>query len=291
MINYVMEGEMQLNVEQKRIIQSKPNGHSLIKGVAGSGKTTVAVNKMPLLLRHYCPSEDDRVLMATYNKSLQKYVSFIYDNVKDDINDQINIFDEDNSNKLYIKTIDSIMFKYFNQYKKHNNVSLELAFQKECQDQLIDAINFVSKSFQDIKIINQKYFQFIKEEIMWIKSCNYMELEEYQSVDRIGRVRKINNEGPQKLRKNSKQRNTIFEVLLRYDKNLKKINKVDFQDMALIALAQAKKYPIEKYTHILIDKSQDLTRVQLELLKASILKVVLVFLLFKINKTIFKLDA
>lgn len=25
---------------------------------------------------------------------------------------------------------------------------------------------------------------------MWIKSCNYMELEEYQSVDRIGRVRK-----------------------------------------------------------------------------------------------------
>ncbi|WP_052463309.1 UvrD-helicase domain-containing protein [Clostridium botulinum] len=109
---------MQLNVEQKRIIQSKPNGRSLIKGVAGSGKTTVAVNKMPLLLRHYCPSEDDRVLMATYNKSLQKYVSFIYDNVKDDINDQINIFDEDNSNKLYIKTIDSIMFKYFNQYKK-----------------------------------------------------------------------------------------------------------------------------------------------------------------------------
>ncbi|MBY6838213.1 hypothetical protein FDG50_10040 [Clostridium botulinum] len=268
---------MQLNVEQKRIIQSKPNGNSLIKGVAGSGKTTVAVNKMPLLLRNYCPSEDDRVLMATYNKSLQKYVSFIYDNVKDNINDQINIFDEDNSNKLYIKTIDSIMFKYFNQYKKHNNVSLEIAFQKECQDQLIDAINFVSKSFQDIKIINQKYFQFIKEEIMWIKSCNYMELEEYQYVDRIGRVRKINNDGPQKLRKNSKQRNAIFEVLLRYDENLKKINKVDFQDMALIALAQAKKYPIEKYTHILIDESQDLTRVQLQFLKASILKAVLVF--------------
>lgn len=61
--------------------------------------------------------------------------------------------------------------------------------------------------------------------------------------------------------------------------------------MALIALAQAKKYSIDKYTHILIDESQDLTRVQLELLKASILKAVLVFLLFKINKTIFKLDG
>ncbi len=52
---------MQLNVEQRRIIESKPNGHTLIKGVAGSGKTTVAVNKIPLLLRHYCAAEDDKV--------------------------------------------------------------------------------------------------------------------------------------------------------------------------------------------------------------------------------------
>ena len=32
------EIKMQLNVEQKRIIESKANGHTLIKGVAGSGK-------------------------------------------------------------------------------------------------------------------------------------------------------------------------------------------------------------------------------------------------------------
>lgn len=31
---------MQLNVEQRKLVQSKPAGHSLIKGVAGSGKTT-----------------------------------------------------------------------------------------------------------------------------------------------------------------------------------------------------------------------------------------------------------
>ena len=52
------EIKMQLNVEQKRIIESKANGHTLIKGVAGSGKTTVAVNKIPLLLRHYCAKEE-----------------------------------------------------------------------------------------------------------------------------------------------------------------------------------------------------------------------------------------
>lgn len=45
---------MNLNVEQKKLIQAKPIGHNLIKGVAGSGKTTVAAHKIPFLLKHYC---------------------------------------------------------------------------------------------------------------------------------------------------------------------------------------------------------------------------------------------
>jgi superfamily I DNA/RNA helicase len=259
---------MQLNVEQKRIIESKPNGHVLIKGVAGSGKTTVAVNKVPILLSHYCPEKDDKVLMATYNKSLSKYVSFIYENIKDEINNQKSIFDEDNSDKLQIKTIDALMFKYFMEYKKQNNLKFDIASHKECQNELIDAINFIANKYENVKIINPRFLQFIKEEIIWIKACNYMELQEYQSVDRVGRISRVNNDGPQKLRKNSEQRSAIFEVMIKYDSNLRKINKIDFQDMALLALKQAKKNPTIKYTHILIDESQDLTRVQLEFLKA-----------------------
>lgn len=37
--------------------------------------------------------------------------------------------------------------------------------------------------------------------------------------------------------------------------------------MALIALEQAKKMVGKRYTHIIIDESQDLTRVQFEVLK------------------------
>lgn len=258
---------MQLNLEQKKIIESKPNGHTLIKGVAGSGKTTVAVNKIPLLLRHYCIELDDKVLMATYNKSLSKYVAFIYENIKNEINDQKSLFDEGSEEKLQIKTIDSLMFYYFVQYKKKHKLKLEIASSKDSQNALVDAIHYVANKYEDIKIIDPRFLQFIKEEIQWIKSCNYMELQEYQSVDRVGRVRKVNNDGPQKLRKNSKQRNAIYEVLLKYNNNLEKLNKLDFQDMSLLALKQARKNPINKYTHILIDESQDLSRVQLEFLK------------------------
>ena len=65
--------------------------------------------------------------------AFKKYIGcflFIYNNVKDDINDQINMFDEENSNKLYIKTIDSIIFKYFNQYKNIIMLLWNLHFKK-----------------------------------------------------------------------------------------------------------------------------------------------------------------
>ena len=32
---------MRLNVEQRRIIENKPNGHSLVKGVAGSKMVSI----------------------------------------------------------------------------------------------------------------------------------------------------------------------------------------------------------------------------------------------------------
>jgi superfamily I DNA/RNA helicase len=44
---------MELNIDQLRIVNLKPNGHCLVKGVAGSGKTTVAVNRIPYLINHY----------------------------------------------------------------------------------------------------------------------------------------------------------------------------------------------------------------------------------------------
>lgn len=259
---------MQLNVEQKRIIESKPNGHSLIKGVAGSGKTTVAVNKIPLLLRNYCPEKEDKILMATYNKSLTKYVEHIYKAIEENEEFQMNLFGDDYKTKLDIKTIDSLMYYYFSIYKKENRLKLELVNGQNAQEFMIQSINEAKKKYADLKIVDPRYLQFIKEEIMWIKSCNYYDIDEYQNVDRIGRVTKANSDGPQKLRKNSKQREAIFEIMTIYNEKLKKNNKIDFQDMGIIAMNVAAKHCNTKYTHILIDESQDLTRVQIEFLKA-----------------------
>jgi SOS regulatory protein LexA len=261
---------MEFDKKQRKIISSKPNGHLLIKGTKGTGKTTAFIHKIPSLLNNYCISKDDKVLIAAYNEEYSKTVSSIYENIETEKYHQNSFFDEDNSDKLEIRTIDSLMLYYFNQYNKENKKNFTIASIRECENELKEAIVNISKKYEKkkVKILNLEYTQFIQEEIKWIKACNYLKLEEYQEANRNGRVNKTSNDVSKMLRKNSKQRQVIYEILIEYNNNLKKINKIDTQDMGLLALEQAKKNPSMKYTHIFIDNSQYLTKVQLEFLKA-----------------------
>lgn len=254
---------MQFTKGQKRIINSKPNGHTLIKGLKGTGKTTAAVSKMSSLLNYYCNFKDDRVLIVTYDEEASKNVSSIYGNITKGKYLQSSFFDEDNSSKLEINTVRNIISHYFSEYKNGQKNSIDIASEIECENELREAINTLSDKYKKLKLINTKNIDFIKDEIAWIKACNYLSLEEYQISNRGKRSNNINKA----LRKNSKQRQAIYDILLEYNNNLNKINKIDIQDVDLLALKQASKNKNKKYTHILIDDSQNLTKVQLEFLK------------------------
>lgn len=260
---------MRLNDEQRRIIENKPKGHVLVKGVAGSGKTTVAVHKIPFLLKDYCYEKNDKVLVITYNKSLINYVKYIYEEIEKNKKEEqlsLGIYESGDKDKLYIETIDNIMFKYFILNTK--NEKLKIANDKQVTKALLDAVISVKETYKNVNVLDTKNLSFIKEEIRWMKSCNYTNIKDYQTIDRIGRISNNNIESPHKLRKNSLIRQAIFEVMLKYNENLKKDKLVDEQDISLIALSQAQKQVEEKYTHIIVDETQDLTRVQLEFIKA-----------------------
>lgn len=262
---------MRLNVEQRRIIENKPNGHVLVKGVAGSGKTTVAVHKIPFLLKDYTYEKDDKILVITYNKSLINYIKYIYEEIeRNKENEQLTlgIYESGDKDKLYIETIDNMMFKYFTSYIKEEKLEkLRVATEKQINKAMVEAINVVKQEYEKVNVLDRKNLTFIIEEIRWMKSCNYTDIEEYQTIDRIGRISNNNVESTHKLRKNSKIRKAIFEVMIQYNDNLEKEKLVDLQDVALMALKQSKKEVGEKYTHIIVDETQDLTRVQLEFIK------------------------
>ena len=260
---------MNLNMEQKKLIQSKPQGHALIKGVAGSGKSTVAIYKIPFLLNNYCFNEDDYILMVTYNKTLINYLEHLYKKVESE-EQQMSLYSLMNGEKerVHLKNIDKIIYAYFQEYKKENKLSYNVTTDKKITlTTLKRAMAKMSKMHPEEDVFEQTNAQFLMDEIDWIKSCNYMNLEEYQNIDRVGRTSQKNMQGPQKLRKNSEKRKHIFELLLLYNEELKNQGYIDFKDMSLMALQQIKKRPKNKYSHIIVDESQDLTRVQIEILK------------------------
>lgn len=217
---------MRLNVEQRRIIENKPNGHVLVKGVAGSGKTTVAVHKIPFLLKDYTYEKDDKILVITYNKSLINYIKYIYEEIeRNKENEQLTlgIYESGDKDKLYIETIDNMMFKYFTSYIKEEKLEkLRVATEKQINKAMVEAINVVKQEYEKVNVLDRKNLTFIIEEIRWMKSCNYTDIEEYQTIDRIGRISNNNVESTHKLRKNSKIRKAIFEVMIQYNDNLKK---------------------------------------------------------------------
>lgn len=100
-------------------------GQSIIRGVAGSGKTTVAVHRISFLLNNYCYDVNDKILMVTYNKSLTNYIEYIYSQIDEE--DQYGLFDKlDIQKNVKITNIDKLLFSYFKAFCKENQKQLQL---------------------------------------------------------------------------------------------------------------------------------------------------------------------
>ena len=256
---------MELNVEQSKLVEAEPNGIALIKGIAGSGKTTVALHRALFLHRNYCQDPTDRILLVTYNRTLVNYLMYIYEKVEEKYHEYYaNIF-SDNEDKVDILTIDQIIYHYFLNNIKEPDLT-PLYDNEKSMKILRECVSEVKKKYSKVNVFDYND-TFLMDEIKWIKACNYLELEEYQNVDRLGRTRAHSDDTPQKLPKNSLTRRAIYDLMRYFDLRLRESGFIDPRDMAIRALEHARVNPQKPYKHIIVDEGQDLTRVQLEFLK------------------------
>lgn len=253
---------MILNIDQQKVVDSEVNGHMLIRGVAGSGKTTVAVARIPILMEHYC-NEGDKVLLLTFNKTLTNYIDYIYDKM----DYQYTLFNRlDDRNNLQIKTVDSIVYSLFKELGNKPKVPMrgvKFKVLKYIIEQLKD-------KYKDIAWYNQSNKEFLLREIEWINSCGYDDIKTYQNADRVGRSAQIKSDGSfgvQRINKNSRQREAIFKTFTFYTYIMNKEKYYDFSDMAKIVAENFDKLETTKYTHVIVDEAQDLTKRQLDVIR------------------------
>jgi SOS regulatory protein LexA len=260
---------MDLNAEQKRIATQKPSGHQLLKGVAGSGKTSVGLYRAFFLLNNYCYGKDDAILLATYNRTLINYMGYLYRKMEALQHGEFQSLFETPDRKVDIRTIDSLMVPYFKRYLKRTKQNYRLGVPQPVSYEIVsEGITKLKKKFPAISMLDQKNVGLLLEEINWIKDCLYDDEEEYQGADRRGVVKTRTEQSLQRLQKYSDTRKAIYELMGFYDDEIRKKGFFSFGDMRRIALKQVKLAPGNRYTHVIIDESQDLTRSQLLFLKA-----------------------
>ena len=255
---------MELNIDQRNIVESKPKGHILVKGVAGSGKTTVALHRTLYLKQNYCPNPGDRILLATYNTSLRNYLKYCFENIAEESQAKYpNIF-SGNEKQVEVNNIDKFIKDY---HEAIGNKDIELVFNnnKETKKHFRTCVKEISSKFRNKGLITTSNTDFLLDEIDWIKACRYTTLKEYQEVIRLGRMK--DDKGPQSIQRNSTTRQAIFELMQLFEQRLKNNNLIFYRDAAIAALDHAKNNSSQIYKHIIVDESQDLSRVQLEFLR------------------------
>ncbi|WP_433595424.1 3'-5' exonuclease [Lysinibacillus xylanilyticus] len=222
--------------------------HILVKGVPGSGKTTVLMMKLQNVIK---ADAQAKILFITYNKTLQSYIK---EYLREDLEEMDISYDRMN---IQVSTYHSWA----------RGVLLKLGYDKSPEQKAIFDAFYKGLTGSHRFYNNEKYKKFLIEEFNWIKNKGIQSFKEYKDVKRTGRGTALQAVDRQK----------VYELLEQWDACLKNENRLSWADYANV-LNHHIKEAIEKfhYDYIFIDEAQDLGEVQLITLRKAARKGVVV---------------
>ncbi|WP_293938109.1 ATP-dependent helicase [Sphingobacterium sp. UBA5996] len=237
--------------EQKKVLFLSPTNPIQIKGVAGSGKTTVALYRAKHLLETQANLfKETRVVIFTYNKTLAAYITAI--------KPYINGGYQKDSDEIKSNTPDglNVQIVNFHSWAYHfSGIEKDQTIMQWKQIEIVRGImNELSSNSSNILEKSPEFFQ---EEISWMKGKLFKNKNEYLEAVRTGRGTS------DRVTKGDKE--VIWEVFERYNLELQRLGQVDFDDYALLALKKIEDDPnfVPPFSHIIIDEAQDLNKAQI----------------------------
>ncbi len=239
-----------LKGEQKKVLFLPPTNPIQIKGVAGSGKTTVALYRAKHLLEtQNTLFQEAKIVIFTFNKTLAAYIRAV--------SPYINGGYQKDSDEIKPKTPDglNVSIQNFDSWAFH---FAGIPYDSErgwLRKNILPQIIANTKS--NTSNILSKSFEFFDEEISWIKGKLFENKNEYIEASRTGRgtsdrVTKLDKE-------------IIWEVYEKYNLELKRRGKYEFDDYPILALKKINESTNfnPPFTHIIIDEAQDLSKAQI----------------------------
>lgn len=250
-----------LKGEQKKVLFLQATEPIQIKGVAGSGKTTVALYRAKHLLDTQSNLfQEAKVVIFTYNKTLVKYIEAITPYISGGY--QINSDEVKPKKPSGINVFVTNFHKWAYHFLEKNNFPLSEIVDGELQYKTISGwqqSNYISTIQLNYfaQSITNKSTDFFVSEISWMKGKAFINKSEYIDSKRTGRGT------TDRVTKSDKE--VIWNIYTDYNKKLQDYNQVDFDDYALECLKIIDSNPdfVRPFTHIIVDEAQDLSKAQI----------------------------
>lgn len=231
-----------LTGKQKEVMALPAEGHIVVLGTAGSGKTTIA-----MLRAHHLANipNGGKVLLVTFNGALVEYMRGICDS---------------RSANLVIENYYKFARGYLNSRGKMPCWNGILDSEEKAR-YIAQAVEALGKIYPEEATLKRPK-EFFVEEISFIEKFGFSNFEEYRVAERIGRASaNIKREN----------RKWIFAVYEKY-RELREISgrKYDWDDLAFYVFNELQNdHSKRRYTHIIIDEGQDFSPMMIKSLVAA----------------------
>ena len=238
---------LNLSPEQERLVNLQTTGPTLIKGVAGSGKTTVGAYRAMAqthLKTLFQQHSDPRVLFLTYTETLARVVEQMFEE----------IYGKDEAKRVEVW----VLRDWLKTYLESQPGTRQVGFSSELDYAVVQGMSGAKRRFPNNALANFGSYpgEFFKSEIDdVIKGRNLRTWQEYAQARRVGRGQALAEPG----------RRFVWAVYEGYCDQLDRVDKFDYTDLAIHALDCIENDPdYPRYDAVIVDEAQDLRPVQLQ---------------------------
>lgn len=223
--------------EQQRFIDLDRMGPVLLRGCAGSGKTTVALYRAIRLAE-----TGARVIVLTFNKTLAAVTRSLIVELIGPLPGNLDVLHLD----LWVQRLLDERGRHLAVCANQERSTFIRAAMRDARERTTSAVLGYPRDFFD-------------DEIARVIKANGVRSEaEYQQLPRHGRGTPLRQHA----------RAAAWAVYEAYQERLQGGGQVDWEDRALIALAELDRQPLDDpYDHVIVDEAQDLTATQLRVIQ------------------------
>lgn len=205
--------------EQNQVIRNLEDNNLIVQGIAGSGKTTVALHRIAFLLYRLANLNSNNILIFSPNDIFTEYIAEVLPSLGE-ANTLNTTFNDYMAHEITeyqgVETFTDFISRYYT-YKETNN---DLVTYKQSDEIITDIDNYLNNYVENAQILND----FTEGEVHKVekKEINEMLHKKYDRFPLFERVDEIAKKLSSNFYKGSSKKVRTFQKLIRENSNFKK---------------------------------------------------------------------